>query len=190
MELVKLKIDQMYQDQVESHRRSMQAKYEKERRLFEEEKRRRMQDIQSSIDKLNIGHADKEKLRQEIDQLNHEQKELHAKIAEIEEELEAENKKKRQLERDINELSIQIATQKAVGGKDESQRIVWLREELAKKQVEIQNHQRQYKEMLENRFDHNHNQRTSPSKVAAPASENINMMKLEHEMKQIKELLQ
>ena len=72
MELVKLKIDQMYQDQVESHRRSMQAKYEKERRLFEEEKRRRMQDIQSSIDKLNIGHADKEKLRQEIDQLNHE----------------------------------------------------------------------------------------------------------------------
>ena len=113
--------------------------------------------------------------------MNHEQKDLHAKIAEIEEELEAENKKKRQLERDINELSIQIATQKAAGGKDESQRIVWLREELAKKQVEIQNHQRQYKEMLENRFDHN--QRTSPSKVAAPASENINMMKLEHEMK-------
>ena len=65
-----------------------------------------MQDIQSSIDKLNIGHADKEKLRQEIDQLNHEQKELHAKIAEIEEELEAENRKKRQLEKDINELSI------------------------------------------------------------------------------------
>ena len=53
----------MYQDQVESHRRQMQAKYEKERRLFEDEKRRRMQDIQSSIDKLNIGHADKEKLR-------------------------------------------------------------------------------------------------------------------------------
>ncbi len=72
MELVKLKIDQMYQDQVESHRRQMQAKYEKERRLFEDEKRRSMQDIQSSIDKLNIGHADKEKLRKEIDQLNHE----------------------------------------------------------------------------------------------------------------------
>lgn len=88
----------------------MQAKYEKERRIFEEEKRRRMQDIQASIDKLNIGHSDKEKLRQEIDQLNHEQKELNAKIAEIEEELEAENRKKRQLERDINELSIQIAT--------------------------------------------------------------------------------
>lgn len=88
----------------------MQAKFEKERRVFEDEKRRRMQDIQSSIDKLNIGHADKEKLRHEIEQLNHEQKELHAKIAEIEEELEAENRKKRQLERDINDLSIQIAT--------------------------------------------------------------------------------
>ena len=69
-----------------------------------------MQDIQSSIDKLNIGHTDKEKLRHEIDQLNHEQKELHAKIAEIEEELESENRKKRQLERDINDLGIQIAT--------------------------------------------------------------------------------
>ena len=67
MELVKLKIDQMYQDQVESYRKQMQTKYEKERRIFEEEKRRRMQDIQSSIDKLNIGHADKEKLRHEID---------------------------------------------------------------------------------------------------------------------------
>ena len=137
MELVKLKIDQMYQDQIESYRRQMQAKFEKERRVFEDEKRRRMQDIQSSIDKLNIGHADKEKLRHEIEQLNHEQKELHAKIAEIEEELEAENRKKRQLERDINDLSIQIATQKAAGGKDESSRIVWLREELAKKQIEI-----------------------------------------------------
>lgn len=41
----------------------MQTKYERERRMFEEEKRKRMQDIQSSIDKLNIGHADKEKLR-------------------------------------------------------------------------------------------------------------------------------
>lgn len=29
-----------------------------------------MQDIQASIDKLNIASSDKEKLRQEIDQLN------------------------------------------------------------------------------------------------------------------------
>lgn len=31
-----------------------------------------MQDIQSSIDKLNIASGDKDKLRHEIDQLNHE----------------------------------------------------------------------------------------------------------------------
>jgi hypothetical protein len=58
----------------------MQSKYEKERRIFEEEKRRRLQDIQSSIDKLNISSSDKDKLRQEIDSLNHEQKELSIKL--------------------------------------------------------------------------------------------------------------
>ena len=58
----------------------MQSKYEKERRIFEEEKRRRLQDIQSSIDKLNISSSDKDKLRQEIDSLNHDQKELSIKL--------------------------------------------------------------------------------------------------------------
>jgi hypothetical protein len=58
----------------------MQSKYEKERRIFEEEKRRRLQDIQSSIDKLNISSSDKDKLRQEIDSLNQEQKELSIKL--------------------------------------------------------------------------------------------------------------
>ena len=47
-------------------------KYEKERRLFEEEKRRKMLDIQQSIEKLNIASSDKEKLKQEIDTLNRE----------------------------------------------------------------------------------------------------------------------
>ncbi len=84
----------------------MQTKYEKERRIFEEEKRRRLQDIQSSIDKLNISTSDKDKLRQEIDSLNHEQKELSAKLQELEGDLDQENQKKRQLERDINELSL------------------------------------------------------------------------------------
>ena len=110
----------MYQDQLESYRKQLQVKYEKERRLFEEEKRKRLQDIQQSIDKLNIPSADKDRLRQEMDQLKNEQRELNAKIAEIEEELDQENQKKRQLERDINELSIQINSQKAAGAKDES----------------------------------------------------------------------
>jgi hypothetical protein len=39
---VKLKLDQLYQDQVDSYRRELQARYEQERRLFEEEKRRRL----------------------------------------------------------------------------------------------------------------------------------------------------
>lgn len=85
---------------------------------------------------MNIGSADKDKLRGEIDTLNRETTELQAKIQEIEEELEAENQKKRQLERDINELTIQVSSQK-LGLKEEPQRIVWLREELAKKQLEV-----------------------------------------------------
>lgn len=85
---------------------------------------------------MNIGSADKDKLRGEIDTLNRETSELQAKIQEIEEELEAENQKKRQLERDINELTIQVSSQK-LGLKEEPQRIVWLREELAKKQLEV-----------------------------------------------------
>lgn len=162
----------------------MQAKYDKERRLFEEEKRKRMHDIQSSIDKLNIASADKEKLRQEIETLNREQADLNEKIAEIEEELEAEAAKKRQLERDINELSLQINSQRAAGGKEESQRVGWLREELAKKQLEIQGAQRQYKELLEQKLE------ISPSKMAAKGpSADLNVQKLEHEMKSIKEML-
>ena len=55
-------------------------KIEKERRLFEDERYRRMQDIQSSIDKLNIASGDKEKLRLEIESLNREHKDLQTKI--------------------------------------------------------------------------------------------------------------
>ena len=63
--------------------------------------------------------------------------------------MEQEHAKKRQMERDINELSLQINAHKAAGAKDESQRVSWLREELAKKQLEVNNAQRQYKEVLE-----------------------------------------
>ena len=189
LELVKLRVDQMYQDQLEGHKRQLQSKYEKERRLFDDEKRKRLQDIQSSIDKLNIASGDKERLRQEIETLNREHRDLSSKVQEVEEELEGEHSKKRQLEREINDLSIQINTQKAVGTRDESQRVVWLREELAKKQVEVSNAQRQYKELLEQKFEGVYR---SPGKQAArgASSDNMNMLKLEHEMKQIKEMLQ
>lgn len=62
----------MYQDQIESYRKQQQMKYEKERRMFEDEKRKKMQDIQLSIDKLNIASSDKDKLRKDIDNLNRE----------------------------------------------------------------------------------------------------------------------
>ena len=77
-----------------------------ERRLFEEEKRKRMQDIQSSIDRLNIASSDKDKLKKEIEKLNREQQEIQDKVNKREEELEDEKVKKRQIERDINEMNI------------------------------------------------------------------------------------
>jgi polyhydroxyalkanoate synthesis regulator phasin len=48
--------------------------------LFEDEKRKRVQDIQQSIEKLNINSSDKEKMKSEIDTLNREQKDLQNKI--------------------------------------------------------------------------------------------------------------
>ena len=45
LELMKLRIDQMFQDQLESFKKEQQLKFEKERRLRDEEKRKRMQDI-------------------------------------------------------------------------------------------------------------------------------------------------
>ena len=38
--------------------------------MFDEEKRRRMQDIEQSIEKLNIASSDKEKLKEQVDSLN------------------------------------------------------------------------------------------------------------------------
>ena len=35
--------------------------------MFEEEKRRRLQDIQQSIERLNIASTDKERLKEEVD---------------------------------------------------------------------------------------------------------------------------
>ena len=41
LEIQKLKIDQMYEEQLAEHKRQVQSKYERERRGFEEEKRKR-----------------------------------------------------------------------------------------------------------------------------------------------------
>ena len=63
--------------------------------MFEEEKRRRIQDIQKAIQNLNITSADKEKLIEEVESLNREQRTLQSKIDEYERELEGERARKR-----------------------------------------------------------------------------------------------
>ena len=67
LELTKLRIDQTHQEQTEAYKRSCAQKFEKEKRMFEEEKRRRLQDIQQAIERLNIASTDKEKLKEEVD---------------------------------------------------------------------------------------------------------------------------
>lgn len=45
LELTKLRIEQQNQDALDAYRKQCQQKYDKERRVFEEEKKRRLQDI-------------------------------------------------------------------------------------------------------------------------------------------------
>jgi len=47
----------------------MQLKYEKERKMFEEEKEKKLYEIQDSIENLNLATSDKQKLKSEIDDL-------------------------------------------------------------------------------------------------------------------------
>jgi hypothetical protein len=54
----------------------MQLKYEKERSLYEEEKQKRLYEIQDSIENLNLAASDKSKLKNEIDELIAEQNKL------------------------------------------------------------------------------------------------------------------
>ncbi len=122
--------------------------------MFEEEKRRRIEDIQKAIQSLNIASADKQKLTSEVENLNREQRTLQAKIDEFERELEGERTRKRALEREINELSLQINHKRLSGaGSTETSRMQFLREEIAKKQVQISSVQREYKTLLEQRTD-------------------------------------
>ena len=84
----------------------MQVKYERERRSFDDEKRKRQQDMQSAIDRLQVSASEKESLRRELEGLSHEQRTLQVKIDEAERELDQERTKKRAVEREIGELNI------------------------------------------------------------------------------------
>ena len=201
LELAKLRIDQNHQEQLEAHRRACAQRFEKERRIFDEEKRRRMQDIQQSIEKLNIASSDKEKLREQVDSLNRQQKSLQGRVNELESELEDEKARKRAGERELNELNLQI-TQNRVSGsgnQQEAQRIQFLREEIAKKQVQISAVQREYRAALEERTENAISgasalptsaafQQSSPPPRSA-AADNHNMYRLEQEMNEIKAML-
>lgn len=110
----------------------MAQKYEKDRRNFEEEKRKKQQDIQSSIEKLNVSAGEKDSLRRELETLGHDQRMLQTKIDELERELEGERAKKRAAERELSELNIQINQKKLIGGQ-ESSKVQWLRDEIVKK---------------------------------------------------------
>ena len=98
----------MHQEQLDAYKRQCQQKFEKEKRMFEEEKRRKLKDIQMAIEKLNIASSDKERLKDEVDELNKEQRQLQSRIDDLERELEGQKSKKRAAEREINEINIQI----------------------------------------------------------------------------------
>ena len=109
LELTKLRIDQSHQEQMDAYKRTISQKFEKEKRMFEEEKRRRLQDIQQAIERLNIASTDKEKLKDEVDTLNRQQRTKQSAIEELEHELEGERARKRTAEREINELNLHIS---------------------------------------------------------------------------------
>lgn len=77
---MKLRIDQQFQDKVEQFRKETALKYEREKRQFEDEKQKRLYEIQDSIDDLNLATSDKQKMKNEIEELIQEQIKLQSKI--------------------------------------------------------------------------------------------------------------
>ena len=68
LEIMKLRIDQQFQDKVEQFRKETALKYEREKRQFEDEKQKRLYEIQDSIDDLNLATSDKQKMKNEIEE--------------------------------------------------------------------------------------------------------------------------
>ena len=159
--------------------------------MFEEEKRRRLQDIQQAIERLNIASTDKVRLKEEVDQLNRQQRTKQSQIEQLEQELEGERARKRAAEREINELNLQISQNKLSGtGQQETSRMQFLREEIAKKQVQISTVQREYRSLLEQRTElammGPSTLQSSPPPRAAGADQMSNIGRLENEMAEIR----
>ena len=78
---------------------------------------------------------------------------MQTKIDRMKKEQEDAKNKNRQLEREINELNIQLQSNRVAAGGDLQEndpRIQQLREEIARKNLEISQVQREYKTLLEN----------------------------------------
>ena len=99
--------------------------------------------IQSAIEKLNIGTADKQKLKEEVELLSKQRREMEEKLKSLDENLEEEKDKERQLKKEITELDMQIHNKKVQRDHSNSvdvgdnERVAWLKEEINKKQLEV-----------------------------------------------------
>lgn len=136
---MKLRIDQSQQDKVEAYRKEMSLKYEKEKRSYEEQRQRKLFEIQDSIENLNLATSDKQKLKTEIDDLIQEQNTLQSKIDTLKQEQEEEDSKNRQLQREINELNIQMNANRVTGVNssraDTDGQVQELRDQIARKNL-------------------------------------------------------
>ena len=144
--------------------------------------------------------SDKQKMKSEIDELIQESNRLQSRIEQIQREQEEEQSRNRQLEREINELNIQLSSNKVAGiygaGLDDP-RIQELRDDIARRQVQISQAQREYKELLENppkrpTFAEQESSRRSSPQRGHPAlgPSPSQMLKLEGELAEIKKMLQ
>lgn len=106
LELAKLKLEQQYQDDVEAFRREQQSRTEHEKLDVEEARQRKFQQIAESIDSLNLGAADKKRLKEEIDSLSKEQDRMQSLIRANSRQIEDEQAAVRNLKRELDELGL------------------------------------------------------------------------------------
>jgi predicted nuclease with TOPRIM domain len=134
-------------------------------------------------------------MKNEIEELIQEQIKLQTNIDKLQGDQDDEQTKNRQLEREINELNIQLSSNKMTSGYAgalEEPRVSELRDNIAKKQMQISQAQRDYKDILENPPKNRPIYSSSPKgnsydRSAAPSNEQL--LKLESEIGDIKKML-
>ncbi len=101
------------------------------------------------------------------------------KVREAERQLEEERDRERTLQREINSLNLELNSKKAEVGvsAEQSDRVKWLNDELAKKQAELAVIQRDYRDAL-----------SAPMPVAGE-NQSPNVAKFEKELAEIKQMI-